>query len=86
MLSLSLVFFTQHASYQTINCHKCTENIHKHQKKKKKNRRISPFGIARVKKAHKARTRLCRGPCRRFINTRFLKSIRGKKKKKLDST
>ena len=34
-------------------------------------RRISPFGITPVKKAHKARTRWYRGPFRRFINTRF---------------
>ena len=34
-------------------------------------RRISPFGITPVKKAHKARTRLYRGPFRRFIDTRL---------------
>ena len=38
--------------------------------------RIGPFGIAPVKKAHKARTRSYRGPFRRFINTRFLKSVK----------
>ena len=42
-------------------------------------RRISPFGITPVKKTDKARARWYRGPFRRFINTRFLKS---KKKKK----
>ena len=39
-------------------------------------RRISPFGITPVEKAHKARTRWYRGPLRRFINTRFKKSIK----------
>ena len=34
-------------------------------------RRISPFGINPVEKAHKAGTRWYRGPLRRFINTRF---------------
>ena len=49
------------------------QNIHKHQTQNF--RRISPFGIAPVKKkkAHKARTRWYRGPFRRFINTRFIK-------------
>ena len=36
-------------------------------------RRISPFGITPVEKAHKARTRWYRGPFRRFINTRLKK-------------
>ena len=36
---------------------------------------ISPL----LKKAHKARTRWYRGPFRRFIDTRFLKSIKKKK-------
>ena len=45
------------------------QNIHKHWTQKF--RRISPFGITPVKKAHKARTRWYRGPLRRFINTRF---------------
>ena len=44
------------------------QNIHKHQTQNF--RRISPFGITPVKKAHKARTRWYRGPLRRFINTR----------------
>ena len=54
---------------------KSTENIHKHQTQNF--RRISPFGIASVKKkkkkfkARKARTRWYRGPFRRFINTRL---------------
>ena len=39
-------------------------------------RRISPFGITPVKKAHKARTRWYRGPFRRFNNTRFLKKYK----------
>ena len=47
--------------------------MHKHQTQNF--RRISPFGIAPIKKAHKARTRWYRGPFRRFINTRFSKSI-----------
>ena len=47
------------------------QNIHKHQKQNF--RRISPFGITPVEKAHNARTRWYRGPLRRFINTRFKK-------------
>ena len=50
------------------------QNIHKH--RTQNFRRISPFGIIPVKKAHKARTRWYRGPFRPFINTRFLKSIK----------
>ena len=49
------------------------QNIHKH--RSQNFRRISPFGITPVEKARKARTRWYRGPFRRFINTRFLKSI-----------
>ena len=51
------------------------QNIHKH--RTQNFRRISPFGIIPVEKAHKVRTRWYRGPFRRFINTRF------KKKKKM---
>ena len=47
------------------------QNIHKHQTQNF--RRISPFGIIPVEKAHKARTRWYRGPFRRLIDTRFLK-------------
>ena len=43
-----------------------SEKIHKHQTE----------SIAPVTKAHKARTCWYRGPFRRFINTRFLKSIK----------
>ena len=50
------------------------QNIHKH--RTQNFRRISPFGITPVEKAHKARTRWYRGPFRRFINTRLLKSIK----------
>ena len=50
------------------------QNIHKH--RTQKFRRISPFGITPVEKALKARTRWFQGPFRRFINTRFLKSIK----------
>ena len=32
--------------------------------------------LKKKKKVHKARTRWYRGPSRRFINTRFLKSIK----------
>ena len=53
------------------------QNIHKH--RTQNFRRISPFGITPVEKAHKARTRWYRGPFRRFIDTRFLKSIKKKK-------
>ena len=49
--------------------------IHKH--RTQNFRRISPFGITPVEKAHKARTSWYHGPFRRFINTRFKKkSIR----------
>ena len=47
------------------------QNIHKH--RTLNFRRISPFGITPVEKAHKARTCWYRGPFRRFINTRFKK-------------
>ena len=50
------------------------QNIHKHWTQNF--RKISPFGITPVKKAHKTRTRWYRGPFRRFINTRFLKSFK----------
>ena len=49
------------------------QNIHKHQTQNF--RRISPFGITPVEKAHKARTRWYREPFRRFIDTRFLKKV-----------
>ena len=50
------------------------QNIHKH--RTQNFRRISPFGITPVEKAHKAMTIWYRGPFRRFINTRFRKSIK----------
>ena len=50
------------------------QNIHKQQTQNF--RRISPFGITPVEKAHKARTRWYRGPFRRFINTRSKKCIK----------
>ena len=49
------------------------QNIHKH--RTQNFRRISPFGITPVEKAHKARTCWYRGPFRRFINTRFKKKV-----------
>ena len=52
------------------------QNVHKHWTQNL--RRISPFGITPVEKAHKARTRWYRGPFRRFINTRFLKKHKKK--------
>ena len=45
--------------------------MHKHQTQNF--RRICPFGITPVEKAHKAKTRWYRGPFRRFINTKFKK-------------
>ena len=48
------------------------QNIHKH--RTQSFRRISPFGITPVEKAHKAGTRWYRGPFRRFVNTRFKKT------------
>ena len=53
------------------------QNIHKDQTQNF--RIISPFGIATIKKAHKARTRWYRGPFRRFINTRLKKKKKCKK-------
>ena len=50
------------------------QNIHKH--RTQNFRRISPFGITPVEKAHKARTRWHRGPFRRFIDTRFFKKYK----------
>ena len=50
------------------------QNIHKH--RTQNFRRISPFGITPVKKAHKARARWYRGLFRRFINTRFEEYIK----------
>ena len=47
------------------------QDIHKH--RTQIFRRISPFGITPVEKAHKARTRWYCGPFRRFFNTRFKK-------------
>ena len=47
------------------------QNIHKH--RTQNFRRISPFGITPVKKAHKARTHWYRGPFRRSINNRCFK-------------
>ena len=47
------------------------QNIPKHQIQHF--RRISPFGIAPVKKVHKARTRWYRGQFPRFFNIRFFK-------------
>ena len=52
------------------------QNIHTH--RTQNFRRISPFGITPVEKAHKARTRWYRGPFRRFINTIFLKVYKKK--------
>ena len=77
------LLLTLHASHQTTNYPKTTESvltqthikqkIHKHQTQNF--RRVDPFSIAPVKKAHKARTRWYRGPFHQFINTRFLKSV-----------
>ena len=39
-------------------------------------RRISPFGITPVEKAHKARPRWYHGPFPLFINTRLLKTYK----------
>ena len=50
------------------------QNIHKHQTQNF--RRIRPFGIIPVEKAHKARTHRYRGPFYRIIDTRFLKKYK----------
>ena len=52
------------------------QNIHKH--RTQNFRRISPFRITPVEKAHKARTHWYRGPLCQFIDTRFLKSVKKK--------
>ena len=61
------------------------QNIHKH--RTQNFRRISPFRITPVEKAHKARTRWYRGLFRRFIDTRFFfkkyKKGMGRSNKKL---
>ena len=80
--SVSYLLCTQAIKQQIIQKpqnQSCTQiyikqNIHKH--RTQNFRRISPFGITPVEKAHKARTRWYRGPFRRFIDTRFFKSIK----------
>ena len=74
------LLFTLHASHQTTDYPKTTKSVltQTHMKHKIFEELISPFGIAPVEKAHKARTRWYRGPFRRFINTRL------KKKKGMD--
>ena len=42
-------------------------------------RRISPFSITPVEKAHKTRTRWYRGPFRQFIDTDFKKVLKKKR-------
>ena len=79
MFNLSPINNTLHTSHKTTNYPLTTksvliqiyikQNIHKH--RTQNFRRISPFGITPVEKAHQARTRWYRGPFRRFINTRF---------------
>ena len=59
-------------------------NIHKH--RTQNFRRISPFGITPVEKAHKARTRWYREPFRPFINTRFLKKYKKRNGQKQEKT
>ena len=81
--SISLLFTLQ-TSHQITNSPQTTKSVKTqiyirqsiHKRQTQNVQRISPFGIAPVKKAHKARTRWYRGPSRRFINTRFLKSIK----------
>ena len=78
MLKLSPVYFEHKTSNHKLSPNHKTSpdtNLQKtHTNIKQNFRRISPFGIAPVKKkkkAHKARTRWYRGSFRRFINTRF---------------
>ena len=61
-------------SPDTNLCKQNKTKIHKYQTQIF--RRISPFGIASVKKAHKARTRWYHGPFRQLVNTRFSKSTK----------
>ena len=52
------------------------QNIHTQTSKQKNFEELVPLVLPLLKKkAHKAGTRWYRGPFRRFINTRFLKSI-----------
>ena len=53
-------------------------NLHENHKQTQNFLRISLFGITPVKKAHKARTHWYHGLFHRFIDTRFLKSIKKK--------
>ena len=87
MLSLSPFFFFFLLSMQVIkpqiiqkqkispdtNVQKTYTSI---KQKNNKIRRNSPFGIAPIKKAHKARTCWYRGLFRRFINTRLKKKYK----------
>ena len=78
------LLFTLHTRHQTTNFPNTIKSVptqiyikqDTHKQQMQNFRGINPFGIAPVKKkkkAHKARTRWCRGPFRQFINTRFKK-------------
>ena len=77
MFNLSSIYSARKSSNHKLSInHKISHDTNLHKTKHTQNqtqnfRRISPFGITPVEKAHKARTRWYRGPFRRFINTRF---------------
>ena len=80
MFNLSPVYSARKSSNHKLSInHKISHNTNLHKTKHTQTsdtkyfRRISPFGITPVEKAHKARTRWYRGPFRRFIDTRFKK-------------
>ena len=80
MFNLSSIYSARKSSNHKLSInHKISHDTNLHKTKHTQNqtqnfRRISPFGITPVEKAHKARTRWYRGPLRRFINTRFDKT------------
>ena len=82
MFNLAPIYSARKSSIHKLSInHKISHDTNLHKTKHTKTsdtnfRRISPFGITPVEKAHKARTRWYRGPFRRFINIRFLKSIK----------
>ena len=87
MFNLSPIYSARKSSNHKLSIsHKISPdtNLHKKQQQQQKKhkhrtqnfRRISPFGITPVKKAHQARTRWYRGQFRRFINTTFKKKYK----------
>ena len=88
MFSLSPVYSARKSSNHKLSInHKISSdtNLHKQNRHKHQTqifRRISPFGITPVEKAHKARTRWYRRPFRRFIDIPDFKKVLKKRKRK----